>query len=76
MVPAATTTAAARLFVLLCLAACFTALRCRITSFAEELLILGRKREGLPAIAANELLIFSHVSLSSMIQVSAAFEKP
>lgn len=71
MVPA-TAPAAARLFVLLSLAACFTALRRRITTFAEELLILGSKRERLPAIAANELLIFSHMPLSLMLQVCAA----
>jgi len=70
------TAAAARLFVLLGLAARFAALRRRITAFAEESLILSRKREGLPAIAAHELLIFSHISLSSVIQVCAALEIP
>jgi hypothetical protein len=64
------------LFVLLGLAAWFAALRRGITTITEELLILGRKREGLPAIAAHELLIFSHISLSSMHSVSAAFEIP
>jgi hypothetical protein len=64
------------LFVLLGLAARFAAFRRRITTFAEELLILSRKREGLPAIAAHELLIFSHKSLSSVLQVCAAFEVP
>ena len=57
------------LFVLLGLAARFAALRRRITTFAEEFLILGGKRECLPAIAAHELLIFSHISLSSMLLV-------
>jgi len=60
------------LFVLLGLAACLAALRRRIAAFAEERLIVGGKREGLPAIAAHELLIFSHISLSSMLQVCAA----
>jgi len=68
--------AAARLFTLLGLAACFAALRCRITTFHKERLILGRKRECLPTIAAHELLICGHISLSSMLPVSAAFEKP
>jgi hypothetical protein len=54
----------------------FAALRRRITTFAEEFLILGGKRECLPAIAAHELLIFSHISLSSMLLVCSAFEKP
>jgi hypothetical protein len=65
---AAAATAAARLFVLLGLPARFAALRRRITTLAEELLILRSKRECLPAIAAHELLIFSHISLSSMLQ--------
>jgi hypothetical protein len=60
------------LFVFLGLAARFAALGRRIAPFAEELLILARKREGLPAIAAHELLIFSHISLSYLLQVSAA----
>jgi len=68
--------AAARLLVLLGLAACFAALGRGVTTIAKELLILGRKREGLPAIAAHELLIFSHISLSSMHSVSAAFQVP
>jgi hypothetical protein len=62
------------LLVLLGLAARFTALRRRITTLAEELLILGGKREGLPTIAAHKLLIFSHISLSYMFHVSAALE--
>jgi hypothetical protein len=57
------------LFLFLGLAARFAALGRRITTFAEELLILSRKREGLPAIAAHELLIFSHISLSYLLQV-------
>ena len=73
MVPAAATTL---LFVLLGLAAWFAALRRRITAIAEEFLILCRKREGLPAIAAHELLISSHKSLSSVLLVCAAFEIP
>ena len=68
-----TATAAARLFRFPGLTACFTALRRRITTFTEELLILARKREYLPAIAAGELLISSHRFLSSMLQVCAAF---
>jgi hypothetical protein len=52
------------LLVLLGLAARFAALRRRITALAEEILILRCKREGLPTIAALELLIFSHISLS------------
>jgi TRAP-type C4-dicarboxylate transport system permease large subunit len=61
------------LFVFLGLAASFAALGRRITTLAEEFLIFGRKREGLPAVTADELLIFSHISLSSMLQVCAAF---
>jgi hypothetical protein len=64
------------LILLLGLAACFAALRRRITTFAEEILILRGKREGLPAIAAHELLIFSHISLSSVYQVCATFDFP
>jgi hypothetical protein len=56
------------LFVLLGLPARFAALRRRITTLAEKFLILCGKRECLPAIAAHELLIFSHISLSSMLQ--------
>jgi hypothetical protein len=62
------------LLVLLRLAACLAALRRRITTFAEELLILSSECEVLPAIAANELLIFSHISLSSILQVCAALD--
>jgi hypothetical protein len=69
-------TAAARLIVLLGLATGFAALGRRIATLAEEFLILRGKREGLPAIAAHELLIFSHISLSSILQVFAAFEIP
>lgn len=61
--------AATGLLVLLGLAAWLAALGRRITTLAEELLIFSRKREGLPAIAAHELLIFSHISLSSVLQV-------
>jgi hypothetical protein len=68
--------AAPCLFVLLGLTACLATLRRRITAIAEELLILGSKCECLSAIAAHELLISSHKSLSSMHQVSAAFEIP
>jgi hypothetical protein len=64
--------AATGLFVLLGLAACFAALRRWKTTFAEEVLIVSRKREWLPAIATHELLIFSHISLSFMLQVGAA----
>jgi hypothetical protein len=42
---AARLVSAARLLILLGLAACFAALRRRITAIPEELLILGRKRE-------------------------------
>jgi hypothetical protein len=62
------------LFVLLRLAACFAPLGRRITTLAEELLVLSGKRERLPAVTANELLIFSHISLSFMLQVSAALD--
>jgi hypothetical protein len=65
---------AARLFVFLGLAARFTPLGRRISAFPEELLILSRKREGLPAIATHELLIFSHISLSMMLQVFPALD--
>jgi hypothetical protein len=68
--------AAARLFVFLGLTARFAALRRRITTLAEEFLILRSECERLPAIAAHELLIFSHISLSSMLQVNAALEIP
>jgi hypothetical protein len=71
LVAAATT---ASLLVLLRLAACFAALGRRIATFAEEVLIFCGKRECLPAIAAHKLLIFSHISLSSMLQLSAAFD--
>jgi hypothetical protein len=64
------------LFVFLGLAARFAAFRRRITALPEKLLILRRKREGLPAIAAHELLIFSHISLSSLLQLCDAFEIP
>jgi hypothetical protein len=64
---------AAGLFVLLGLTAGLAALGRRITTFAEEVLILSGKRECLPAIAAHKLLIFSHISLSSMLQLSATF---
>jgi hypothetical protein len=65
---------AARLLVLLSLAACLAALWRRIASLAEEVLILSGKRESLPAIAAHELLIFSHISLSSMLLVCATLD--
>jgi hypothetical protein len=64
------------LFVLLGLTARFATLRRRITTLAEKFLVLRGKRERLPAIAAHELLIFSHISLSSMLLVCSAFEKP
>lgn len=60
---------AARLFRFLGLTASLTALRRRITTFAEELLVLGGKTKGLSAIAAHELLISSHRFLSSMLLV-------
>jgi hypothetical protein len=63
---------AARLLVLLGLTARSAALRCRITTIAEEFLILGGKSKSLPAIAADELLILSHISLSSLLQMRAA----
>ncbi|MFZ0305406.1 MAG: hypothetical protein WAL75_22140 [Terracidiphilus sp.] len=66
--------ATAPLFVLLCLATRLAALRRRIATFAEEILILSGKREGLPAIAAHKLLIFSHNSLSSINPVCAALD--
>jgi hypothetical protein len=72
-VPAA---AATLLLVLLGLTARFAALRRRITTLAEEFLVLSGKRECLPAIAAHELLIFSHISPSSMLLVCSAFKKP
>jgi hypothetical protein len=59
--------AAARLFRFLGLTARFAALRRRITTFVEELLILGAKSKGLSAIAAHELLISNHLFLSSML---------
>jgi hypothetical protein len=67
------TTAATLLFVLLGLTARFAALRRRITTLAEKFLVLRGKRERLPAIAAHELLIFSHISLSSILLVCSAF---
>jgi hypothetical protein len=66
LVPAAS--APALLFVLLSLAACLAALRRRIPAITEEFLILCSKCEGLPAIAAHQLLIFSHKSLSNCIK--------
>lgn len=63
---------AVRLFVFLGLAARLAALRSRVTTIAEEFLVLRTKREGLSTIAANELLIFSHMPLSLMLQVCAA----
>jgi hypothetical protein len=67
------TAAATLLFVLLGLTARFAALRRRITTLAEKFLVLRGKRERLPAIAAHELLIFSHISLSSILLVCSAF---
>jgi len=64
------------LFLFLGLAARFAALGRRITTIAEELLIFRSKCERLPAITAHELLIFSHISLSSILRVCAAFEIP
>jgi hypothetical protein len=64
-VSAATT--AAGLFLLFGGAAWFAALGRRITMFPEKVLIVRGKRECLPAIAAHELLIFSHKSLSSIL---------
>ncbi len=63
---------AARLLVLLGLAAGLAAFRRRVSALTEEILILRRKCEGLPAIATEELLIFSHISLSLMLQLCAA----
>jgi hypothetical protein len=60
------TTPTSGLFILLCLAALFTALGCGIAAFAEKLLIIGSKRECLSTIAAHELQILSHMFLSSV----------
>jgi hypothetical protein len=56
------------LFLFLGLAAWFAALRGRVTMLPEKILIVASKRECLPAIAAHELLIFSHISLSFIVE--------
>lgn len=58
--PAVSSSSAATLFILLCLAARLAALRSRISAFSEEVLILGCKRKFLSAVAAGELHIFRH----------------
>jgi hypothetical protein len=57
----------AGLFLFFGLTAWFAALRGRVTMLPEKILIVAGKRESLPAIAAHELLIFSHMSLSSTV---------
>lgn len=55
-----TAATATRLLVLLGLPACLAALGRRVSAVSEKFLILRRKCESLPAIAANKLLISSH----------------
>jgi hypothetical protein len=68
-------TASARLLVLLCLAAWLAPLGRRVTAVAKKLLVVGGKREYLSTVAASELQIVSHISLSFLFLLRAAFQE-
>ncbi|HEV2133990.1 MAG TPA: hypothetical protein VGR47_06975 [Terracidiphilus sp.] len=55
------------LLVLLCLAARLAAFRCRIATLPEEVLILARKGEILPTVAARQLQIRRHKSIPFVV---------